>query len=769
MLYTVKICLARHSKSFAARPARTWRPMQVDVPAAFLSSQFPWLKSDPVSFPAMQATRSVGLNSSEGDSGDVGDPVGSLASERQSRKHVHVTGSFIHAAPEAFGETQLKTLKHIMRSPILANIMALVVLIDAFCTCSDIDARANGPGVSAPEVFTVVSKVCLVLYTVELMGLLWTTTKNPLFDWVMLLDIVIVLCGWTEVGVAKIAGSPTHSKKHRDIAKVSRGRSFEFPGTGQNWKPHRGSAGSSPCFHGFSLGTKQVIMEATDTASLSFDISVLRALRLVRIVRLIRMLKRVRPLKELHKLVVMMSTCFRALLWSFLLCFFVMTGWAMLMVEIVNPLVKELNQKHGIFSDCDDCMRATSSIMDANLLLFKTVIAGDSWGQIAVPVIQHYPATGLIFVGSLLTLVFGVLNLIVAVVVDQFADARQNDVENLAEEMEEDIESDKKALAKLFARIDEDGSGQLTLEELIEGARKDAAFHSRLRVMDIDENDLQQLFYMIDRDRSGTIEVAEFIGPLSRWARDSKTAPRFIKYNMLQTLHLSEDLYDLSMDCFKNLSERIDDISAQIQVLARGARPGAISHPVNEEGSEVCVPLEAPRPSGRSSFLQTPWLEEESKSKTANRDLETMLESAMSKLEARLMTLFHDRGPSRAPSKQSKQSAREAPEIGRKRPILHPEAFRQMYIDKGRQPTFQKESQASNSLADWMVSRARRITTRDGSDSPERRSPRSAHARSSESRERSRGSTPGTSRVQSEQPSSPSRSRSSSEADTRDL
>ncbi|CAJ1339801.1 unnamed protein product [Effrenium voratum] len=684
--------------------------MQVDVPAAFLSSQFPWLKSDPVSFPAMQATRSVGLNSSEGDSGDVGDPVGSLASERQSRKHVHVTGSFIHAAPEAFGETQLKTLKHIMRSPILANIMALVVLIDAFCTCSDIDARANGPGVSAPEVFTVVSKVCLVLYTVELMGLLWTTTKNPLFDWVMLLDIVIVLCGWTEV-----------------------------------------------------------IMEATDTASLSFDISVLRALRLVRIVRLIRMLKRVRPLKELHKLVVMMSTCFRALLWSFLLCFFVMTGWAMLMVEIVNPLVKELNQKHGIFSDCDDCMRATSSIMDANLLLFKTVIAGDSWGQIAVPVIQHYPATGLIFVGSLLTLVFGVLNLIVAVVVDQFADARQNDVENLAEEMEEDIESDKKALAKLFARIDEDGSGQLTLEELIEGARKDAAFHSRLRVMDIDENDLQQLFYMIDRDRSGTIEVAEFIGPLSRWARDSKTAPRFIKYNMLQTLHLSEDLYDLSMDCFKNLSERIDDISAQIQVLARGARPGAISHPVNEEGSEVCVPLEAPRPSGRSSFLQTPWLEEESKSKTANRDLETMLESAMSKLEARLMTLFHDRGPSRAPSKQSKQSAREAPEIGRKRPILHPEAFRQMYIDKGRQPTFQKESQASNSLADWMVSRARRITTRDGSDSPERRSPRSAHARSSESRERSRGSTPGTSRVQSEQPSSPSRSRSSSEADTRDL
>ena len=50
------------------------------------------------------------------------------------------------------------------------------------------------------------------------------------------------------------------------------------------------------------------------------------------------------------------------------------------------------------------------------MLLFKTVIAGDGWGEIAVPVIEQYPATAVIFMGSLLTLVFGVLNLIVAVV-----------------------------------------------------------------------------------------------------------------------------------------------------------------------------------------------------------------------------------------------------------------------------------------------------------------------------------------------------------------
>ena len=45
-------------------------------------------------------------------------------------------------------------------------------------------------------------------------------------------------------------------------------------------------------------------------------------------------------------------------------------------------------------------------------------------------------------------------------VVDTFADARQNDLQNLAEEMEDEIEHDRRALAKLFAKIDKDNSGQ---------------------------------------------------------------------------------------------------------------------------------------------------------------------------------------------------------------------------------------------------------------------------------------------------------------------
>ncbi|CAK9020957.1 unnamed protein product [Durusdinium trenchii] len=434
------------------------------------------------------------------------------------RQFVSTVGAdFVRAKESDLDETALGCLKKkatkLLNSVYLANFIVVVVFLDAYCTCRDIDSRAHQQ--PTPQAFRILSDLCLVLYTVELLLHFFLQGFSICRDWMIFLDLVIIVCGYIELF-------------------------FSF------------------------LGDESGVI----------GISIVRALRLVRIFRLIRLLRKVRTLRELHKLATMMATCAKTLVWSFLLCFLVMTVWSMLMVEMIHPLLTDLE-----LSSCrGQCESAMSSVMNANLLLFKTVIAGDSWGEIAVPVIEQYPATAVIFMGSLLTLVFGVLNLIVAVVVDTFAEFRLNDVQNLAEEMEDEIAQDRKSLARLFARIDLDGSGQLTLDELIEGAQRDSDFQSRLRVMDIDESDLQMLFEMIDADSSGTIEAAEFIGPLSRWAHDSKTAPRFIKYNMLQTMQIQEDLYDMCADCFKHLALQIDKVQVEVKGLTK--------HIVRKKGSK---------------------------------------------------------------------------------------------------------------------------------------------------------------------------------------
>jgi len=453
-------------------------------------------------------------------------------------------------------------LAEILGSSRFMNVMALVIIVDACLTCADIDSRAESQ-TSNPTV-KLMSDLCLYAYTAELLALLFLNGVYIFIkDWTVLLDALIVTCGYLETLLAAVVD---------DDEVVSK-------------------------------------------------MSILRALRLVRIVRLMRLLRKTRSLKELQRLATMMSTCFKALVWSFLLCFVVMTLWAMLMVELIHPMIRELHEKEDLFMDCPACREATSSVMRANLLLFQTVIAGDSWGAIAVPVIEARPEAAIIFMGSQLILVFGVLNLIVAVVIDVFAEARERDMVNLAEELEHELEDDKKYLQKLFQRIDGNSDGELSFEELMNGASRDPEFQSRLRVMDIDQADLEMLFNMVDANGDGVIQPMEFIGPLSRWARDSKTAPRFVKYNLIKMQAQQEELFNLSEYYFRNLSDRIDSLVATMctpshpSVEIQGAAVGSVA--ADRDPFAKCDELVEPPLASMPILLATPGSGKESDEKDA--------------------------------------------------------------------------------------------------------------------------------------------------------
>ena len=122
--------------------------------------------------------------------------------------------------------------------------------------------------------------------------------------------------------------------------------------------------------------------------------------------------------------------------------------------------------------------------------------------------------------------------------------------------------------------------------------------------MDIDESDLQMLFEMIDVDGSGSIEAAEFIGPLSRWAHDSKTAPRFIKYNLMQSMKVQEDLYDMCEDCFKHLSLQIDKVFAEVKGIKQmGGRNYSETSDRTSTFSSLPVRVDSGSPSALSPTL----------------------------------------------------------------------------------------------------------------------------------------------------------------------
>eukprot|EP00913_Durusdinium_trenchii_P014990 g14061.t1 len=408
--------------------------------------------------------------------------------------------------------------------------MALVVLVDAYCTCWDIDARAAeltpdrevyGQGIAQQ-----ISDVCLMFYTLELSLALIASGWVLLRDWAVALDLIIVCCGYAEMLI-------------------------------------------------YLIGGREVL----------FSFGFVRILRLIRIFRLTRLLRKTRALRELQKL---------------------------------------------------------------------TVIAGDSWGLIAVPVIQEFPATAILFCGSLLTLVFGVLNLIVAVVVDNFAEARQRDVLNLAEEMEDTMPIPR--WEAIFQRIDEDGSGQVTFEELVEGARKDKEFQSRLRVMDIDEADLQQLFEtrrkLLTRDASERQEllnmcealsmridnIADHMGVLP--PEEDRFGTEIVQVGSTVAIRLQEELGLAGDDEARASGEEVEQPHRSTPMVLSAAPALAAAEPLSPpaalqverveleraETTEVTVQAEAAM--SKSSSPQAPTTQESSALKSAMLSLESLVVDA---------------------------------------------------------------------------------------------------------------------------------------------
>ncbi|CAE7892477.1 unnamed protein product, partial [Symbiodinium microadriaticum] len=212
--------------------------------------------------PFSPVARAPGGSGMDRDSDAGGDPP------RQKRSSISLVGKFIKSYSVSEGQSHQehrrssrainkskKFLRKVFSSYRFGNFMLMVVLVDAYCTCRDIDARATG--VEADAVFTFLSDFCLVLYSLELCGLLFVRGREILKDWMIVVDILVVICGYVEFILVQVTPSELVQK-----------------------------------------------------------MSLLRALRLARIFRLMRLLRKIRALRELYKLVTMMSTCLKTLLWS---------------------------------------------------------------------------------------------------------------------------------------------------------------------------------------------------------------------------------------------------------------------------------------------------------------------------------------------------------------------------------------------------------------------------------------------------------------------
>eukprot|EP00747_Dinoflagellata_sp_TGD_P222577 gnl/TRDRNA2_/TRDRNA2_94283_c0_seq1.p1 gnl/TRDRNA2_/TRDRNA2_94283_c0~~gnl/TRDRNA2_/TRDRNA2_94283_c0_seq1.p1 ORF type:complete len:668 (+),score=137.83 gnl/TRDRNA2_/TRDRNA2_94283_c0_seq1:104-2107(+) len=256
---------------------------------------------------------------------------------------------------------------------------------------------------------------------------------------------------------------------------------------------------------------------------------------ILRLVRLARLFKAVRILKlppELYIMIHGFLTALKAIAMGAVLIFFMLALWSVVAVEVLNDLnhEPEMVAVHRA-AGCERCEYAWSSMANAILTFTRFTIMGDGWGALAVPMIEAYPWTAGIYVAVYFTVVLGMTNLILAVIVDKALQAHEDNLRQQAQAHEAEKKEAKKKFIHVCAELDSDGSGKLTLDELLAGYDSVQDFQDTCTVMDIHREDMKAVFKMMDSDQSGDVSSAEFAEKLCTIRdQDSHTLLTFIKY-----------------------------------------------------------------------------------------------------------------------------------------------------------------------------------------------------------------------------------------------
>merc|ERR1712232_1554632 len=162
------------------------------------------------------------------------------------------------------------------------------------------------------------------------------------------------------------------------------------------------------------------------------NLSILRLLRLLRLARAFRVLI---LFPELHAMLRGLGGALKTIMWGSILLSLILVLCSIIAVQLLHPLNVNL-AADGVYDDCEQCPRAFESVFQSFLSLFEQMLLSDNWGDVALPIIKAYPLT-LFFFGAVLVLTsFGVMNLILAGIVEKAQEAHEADLHELANEKE---------------------------------------------------------------------------------------------------------------------------------------------------------------------------------------------------------------------------------------------------------------------------------------------------------------------------------------------
>eukprot|EP00929_Paragymnodinium_shiwhaense_P008664 TRINITY_DN11262_c0_g1_i3.p1 TRINITY_DN11262_c0_g1~~TRINITY_DN11262_c0_g1_i3.p1 ORF type:complete len:703 (+),score=71.81 TRINITY_DN11262_c0_g1_i3:233-2341(+) len=291
-------------------------------------------------------------------------------------------------------------------------------------------------------------------------------------------------------------------------------------------------------------------------------LGVLIVLKILRFVRLARLLRSHAKTRELFLMIMGIVASIRALIFGAMLLIITLTVFSILAVYFVRPVNRRLAEQ-GAFGDCSLCEDAFDSVMNANIHFLTTIVAGDSWGLQAVPLIREDTAAAIIIIGALLVTHLGLLNTIAAVIVDRQVQARADDSAFMAAVASDELRESLTLLQTIFKQMGDSGNESISLNEVEEFYDASAIFRSILNQLDIHKPDLPVIFKILDTDNTGDLTFTEFVNGLHSIKNEN------MHTLMVFTRHYCETIFTRLPDVGKLLTHQTKHMDARLREVIR--------------------------------------------------------------------------------------------------------------------------------------------------------------------------------------------------------
>jgi len=246
-----------------------------------------------------------------------------------------------------------------------------------------------------------------------------------------------------------------------------------------------------------------IMVQTSSTTAHSSDIS--SGVKTIKMLRIARVFRVFRFFRDLSLLALMILDSVKSLVWALVMLAVIIYVFAILFTQQATDYISD-NEP----AETQEVSKYFGSLQATVYSLVLSMLGGISWHVVSDALMKIDYLSPTFFFFYITFTILAVLNIITGVFVDNALETASTQREFLVQKEMELKERYITEMRELFMEMDADGSGTVSPEEIKEYF-EEPRVRSYFQALGLDPADTGRLFHLIDGDASGEISVDEFL------------------------------------------------------------------------------------------------------------------------------------------------------------------------------------------------------------------------------------------------------------------